>query len=169
MSKDQFCPDCGEMLNHQKGFSDTCLDWECEECEAELHRDHTWEDFEVVESGDSPISDKRLILLVIVCLLLVASIVSVAVITNNNAEKIAISQGKINAGVYTDLVGMDYQSVEAHFRATGFTNIELVHLDDPGIGGWKDGKVKTISIGGNMKFDSEDWFDPDTWVIISYN
>lgn len=78
-------------------------------------------------------------------------------------------QGKINAGYYRDLVGKDYKSVEAHFKAAGFTNIELVDLNDAGITFWKDEKVDTISVGGKTDFDSINWFFPDTKVIISYH
>ena len=83
----------------------------------------------------------------------------------------AVNQGsgKINAGYYRDLVGDDYKTVEAHFKAAGFTNIELIDLDDAGIGFWRNGKVKTISVGGNTQFESTDWFDPDTKVVISYH
>lgn len=77
--------------------------------------------------------------------------------------------GKINAGYYRDLVGEDYKTVEAHFEAAGFTNIELIDLDDAGIVFWRNDKVETISIGGNTQFESTDWFDPDTKVVISYH
>ena len=33
----------------------------------------------------------------------------------------------------------------------------------------KDGKVKNISVGGDTSFDSGDWFDPNTTVVISYH
>lgn len=78
-------------------------------------------------------------------------------------------KGKINAGYYGDLVGKDYQTVEAHFEAAGFTNIELVDLDDSGLAFWTEGKVDTISVGGDTSFDSIDWFYPDTKVVISYH
>lgn len=77
--------------------------------------------------------------------------------------------GKVNAGYYKDLIGKDYETVEAHFKAAGFTNIRLIDLDNSGIAFWNDGKVDTISIGGDIDFDSIDWFSPDAEVIISYN
>ena len=79
------------------------------------------------------------------------------------------NSGKISAGYYQDLVGEDYKTVEAHFQAAGFKNIELIDLDDSGIAFWNDGKVKTISVGGNTSFESLDFFDPETKVIISYH
>ena len=77
--------------------------------------------------------------------------------------------GMISAGYYQDLVGEDYKMVEAHFKAAGFTNIELIDLNDSGIAFWNEGKVETISIGGDTSFDSYDYFAPDTKVVISYH
>ena len=77
--------------------------------------------------------------------------------------------GKINAGYYKDLIGKDYETVEAHFEAAGFTDIQLIDLDDSGISFWTDGNVDTISIGGDTDFESTDWFYPDTKVVISYH
>ena len=82
---------------------------------------------------------------------------------------LAQHEGKINAGYYKDLVGEKYETVEAHFEAAGFTNIELIDLDDAGISFWKNGEVEIISVGGNTSFDSADWFEPDTRVVISYH
>ena len=79
------------------------------------------------------------------------------------------TNGKVNAGFYRDLIGEDYKSVEAHFESAGFTNIELIDLDDSGVAFWKEGKVETISVGGKTSFDSMDWFDPNTKVVISYH
>ena len=77
--------------------------------------------------------------------------------------------GKISAGYYRDLVGEDYKTVEAHFRAAGFTDIELIDLDDSGVAFWSAGNVEKISVGGNTSFDSTDYFEPDTKVVISYH
>ena len=79
------------------------------------------------------------------------------------------NEGKINAGYYDDLIGEDYKTVEAHFKAAGFNNVELVDLNDAGVAFWTEGEVSAISIGGNMEFDTNDWFDPDTKVVISYH
>ena len=78
-------------------------------------------------------------------------------------------EGKINAGYYKDLIGKDYETVTAHFEAAGFTNIELIDLDDSGLAFWNEGKVDTISVGGDTDFESVDWFYPDTKVVISYH
>ncbi len=79
------------------------------------------------------------------------------------------SAGNLNAGYYKDLIGEDYKSVQAHFESAGFTNIELIDLNDSGLAFWKDGEVEIISVGGNTTFESLDWFAPDTKVVISYH
>lgn len=84
-------------------------------------------------------------------------------------EAFAKKSGKINAGNCSQLIGKNYQTVEAHFEAAGFTSIELIDLDDAGIAFWEDGKVDTISVGGNSSFESTDWFYPDTKVVIAYH
>ena len=84
-------------------------------------------------------------------------------------ESVAKSEGKISAGYYRDLIGEDYKTVKAHFESAGFTNIELIDLNDSGLAFWNEGKVKTISVGGDTDFQSTDWFDPDTKVVISYH
>ena len=81
----------------------------------------------------------------------------------------SIHKGMVNAGSYADLIGKDFETVEAHFEAAGFNNIELIDIGDSGITFWKNGKVDSVSVGGDMSFDSMDWFDPNTKVIISYH
>lgn len=90
-------------------------------------------------------------------------------INEEREERAAISAGKISAGYCSDLIDEDYKTVKAHFESAGFTNIKLIDLDDAGLAIWKKGKVKTISIGGNNSFASDDYFDPDTKVVISYH
>lgn len=84
-------------------------------------------------------------------------------------KTVAQNTGKVNVGNYSDLIGKDYKTVEAHFKAAGFINIELIDLKDSGVAFWKNGKVETISVGGNTNFESIDWFSTDTKVVISYH
>lgn len=84
-------------------------------------------------------------------------------------EQIAIREGKINAGFYRDLVGEDYEYVVAHLESAGFTNIELIDLDDSGLLFWTDGKVDKVTIDGDNTFESTDWFYPDVEVIVAYH
>ena len=85
------------------------------------------------------------------------------------SKGVAKSQGKIQAGYYKDLIGQDNKTVIAHFEAAGFENIEVIDLNDSGIAFWTDGEVVTISVGGDTNFDTFDWFEPDTKVIISHH
>jgi len=108
--------------------------------------------------------------LLLTILLVISLLILIAMSTGSYFNKsIAQSEGKISAGYYGDLVGKNYETVEAHFEAAGFTDIELIDLNDAGIGFWNDGKVEIISVGGDSSFDSTDWFLPDTKVVISYH
>ena len=86
-------------------------------------------------------------------------------IEQNQAER----EGKISAGYYEDWIDQDYQTVVAHLEAAGFTNIEVIDLDDYGLAFWNDGKVEMISVGGNTSFSSSDYFYPDTKVVITHH
>ena len=102
-------------------------------------------------------------IIILICLVVIPSMLDDY---HENREK---SEGKISAGYYDNLIGKDYETVEAHFRSAGFTNIELIDLDDSGLAFWKAGKVETISVGGDTSFSSSDFFFPDTKVVISYH
>ena len=67
------------------------------------------------------------------------------------------------------MIGQSYETVVAHFEAAGFTDIELIDLNDSGIAFWNNGKVEMISVGGDTDFETIDWFSPDTKVVISYH
>ena len=84
------------------------------------------------------------------------------------AEK-AKADGLVSAGSYEELIDEDYKTVVAHFESAGFTNIEVIDLDDSGLAFWRNEKVKIISVGGDTSFGTDDWFSPDTKVVISYH
>ena len=93
----------------------------------------------------------------------------VAIILGFQIHKVTAQRaGKVKAGYYEDLIGKDYEIVKAHFEAAGFTNIQLIDLDNSGIAFWTNGRVVAISVGGDTEFESTDWFYPDTKVVISY-
>ena len=104
--------------------------------------------------------DKRNFVVLIITFLI--SILTLAIIWGGPQinKIVAEKEGKISAGSYIELIGKDYKSVEAHLKAAGFTNIELIDLNDSGIMFWNNGKVETITIGGNTK---------DIKIIISYH
>lgn len=78
-------------------------------------------------------------------------------------------KGMITAGYSSSLVGENYQTVVAHFEAAGFTDIQVIDLNDAGLAFWNDNKVSTISIGGDTYFDENDYYWPNTRVVISYH
>ena len=84
-------------------------------------------------------------------------------------EHRAQKEGKISAGSSSSLIEQDYRTVVATLEATGFTNIEVIDLNNSGLAFWNDGKVETISIGGNTSFSSSDYFYPDTKVVITHH
>ena len=133
-----------------------------------IHTRYT-DDAEVIKEINKEKQDKREYRLV-VGLFVMAFVIPFGMLAKFEIdEKIAKSKGKISAGYYRDLVGEDYKMVESHFEAAGFTNVELIDLDDTGIMFWENGKVETISVGGNTDFESTDWFEPDVKVVISYH
>lgn len=113
---------------------------------------------------------KALTICVIALLLFISFLfIMLANLPESNNDEIEQSLGKISAGYYNDLIGKDFRTVEAHFKSAGFTNIELIDLDDSGLAFWNDGKVVSISVGGKTSFNESDWFYPDTKVVISYH
>ena len=133
-----------------------------------VHYQYT-NDAEVIKANNTDKENKRSWIALLVCLAILIGIAVVPALVMSINERVAQNEGKISAGYYGDLVGKDYQTVEAHFKAAGFNNIELINLNDSGIAFWNKGKVDTISVGGDTSFDSTDFFDPDTKVVISYH
>ena len=82
---------------------------------------------------------------------------------------IAASQGKISAGAASDFIGEDYRTVKKQLKAAGFTDIDMVELNDAGIAFWNNDEVCAISIGGKKNFKKNDYFDPDETVVVSYH
>lgn len=162
-----FCPYCG-----QKFFvDDEKQEWTINKninINKNIHKRYT-NDADVIRAKNEAQKDNRdfrqILIIIGICFLIPIGIFGGMYLN----KTIAQSQGKINAGYYRDLVGKNYETVVAHFEAAGFTNIELIDLDNAGIAFWNEGKVDTISIGGDTDFESTDWFYPDTKVIISYH
>lgn len=162
-----FCPYCGQqfMLDNEKKEYTINKNINVNK---NIHKRYT-DDAEVIKAINKDKEDKRTYLMLLFCFALLIGIAVIPSWIMNINEKKATSEGMINAGFYRDLIGKDYKTVEAHFESAGFTNIELIDLDDSGLAVWKNEKVETISIGGDTKFDSTDFFDPNTKVVISYH
>lgn len=192
-----YCPVCDETLNEQWCFDEYAEEWTCTCCSTKLRYNDIEDEYEIMNkvetkyssySTDNSKSDSknrshtnkvnrskepkkkdRSWIAIIICFVIALGIPFGMMLKFEVEEKIAVSEGKINAGFYKDLIGEDYKTVEAHFDSAGFTDIELIDLNDSGILFWKDGKVENISIAGNNTFDSTDWFNPDSKVVISYH
>ena len=133
-----------------------------------IHNRYT-NDADVIRAKHKASEYKQDIIKTLFVFALIAAMVCIPLIVLNVNEKIAEHQGKVSVGNYSDLLGKDYEAVEAHFKAAGFTNIELIDLKDSGLLFWNNGKVETISVGGNTSFQSTDFFDTGTKVVISYH
>lgn len=69
-----------------------------------------------------------------------------------------------------EIVGENYQTVISDFEEMGFTNIETKVLDDL-ITGWltKDGEIEQVEINGVTDFSTNDSFQKDSKVVITYH
>lgn len=162
-----FCPYCGQKFYLDDEKKEYTINKNIN-INKNIHKRYT-DDAEVIKAKNKDKEDKRSWIVLTVCAIIAIGIPFGMSAKFDIEEKVAKNEGKISAGFYRDLLGEDYKTVEAHFEAAGFTDIELIDLDDAGIAFWNNGKVETISVGGDTDFDSTDWFDPDTKVIISYH
>lgn len=158
-----FCPYCGQKFLLDDERKEYTLN-----INKTIHKRYT-NDSEIIKAKLKDKENKRSWIALLICAIIAIGIPFGMMFKYEIEEKIAINEGKINAGYYLDLIGEDYKTVEAHFKSAGFTNIELVDLNDSGVAFWKDGEVSTISVGGNTNFDSIDWFETNTKVVISYH
>ena len=126
--------------------------------DAELLKEHN-------RAREERTARKVLAVLMAVLIGFIAIMASIEAIEEHRAQK----EGKISAGSSSSLLKQDYKTVVANLEAAGFTNIEVIDLDDSGLAFWNDGKVETISIGGNTSFSSSDYFYPDTKVVITHH
>lgn len=181
------CPECGANLEVEEGRT-SCY---CQYCGCKIvfddekremtinkniqvtknisHSKRYINEADIIRAKSAASKDSRAFKQVMILwgvLLLIPIAISFGLFLN---KFIAQSEGKLNAGYYKDLIGQSYETVVAHFEAAGFTDIELIDLDDSGIAFWNNGKVEMISVGGNTDFETIDWFSPDTKVVISYH
>lgn len=162
-----FCSYCGQQIRLNDGKQEFTYNKNINVTKT-MHKRYT-NDADVIRAQNEAAADSRSLKQVLIiwgAIILVAALIVGGVFLHQSINQ---AQGKISAGYYKDLVGEDYKVVEAHFKAAGFTNIELIDLNDSGIAFWNDGKVAIISVGGNTDFETVDWFDPDTVVVISYH
>lgn len=123
---------------------------------AHKERKHKWEAIETIA------------LLLFAALLLGA--LSLMGISYDKEEKEMIEQGKIQVGVsYEHFEGEKYEAVVKELNARGFTNIEIIDLDDAGWFRNKADTVKSVSINGDAYFGSSTYFFPTDKVIITHH
>jgi len=87
----------------------------------------------------------------------------------SSENKQLIEQGYISAGEADDYSGMDYNTAVTKLKALGFTNIELIDLDDSFLFIKKDEAVESVTINGSSSFEENDYFPPTAKVIVSYH
>ena len=84
------------------------------------------------------------------------------------AKKEYEAQGLISPGSSSwRFLHENHNVVEAELSAAGFVNIESIKVEKKSEKN-KDGAVDRVSIGGNSSFDEDDYFSPDTKVVITY-
>lgn len=154
-----FCPYCGQKF---------LIDDETKKVQIDINKKIVNE-AKIIRETNKEKENKR-DFIILATILLISILILVIIFGSEQVNKIvAEKEGKISAGSYSELIGKDYKSVEAHLEAAGFTNIELIDLHDSGIMFWNNGKVETISIGGSTSFGTTSYFDKDTKIIISYH
>lgn len=87
------------------------------------------------------------------------------------AQSEAEEKGYISVGLSSsECEGANYKSIVAQLDAAGFTNIEEIDLKDSTLfGKKKNNTVESVSIGGDTRFRSDDYFDPNSKIIVSYH
>lgn len=66
--------------------------------------------------------------------------------------------------------GVNYQEVITDLEDAGFTNVQTVALDDL-VTGWltDDGEVESVAVDGDTTFSSDDRYDPNIEIVITYH
>lgn len=162
-----FCPYCGQKFYLDDEKKEYTINTNIN-INKNVNKRYT-DDADVIRAKNEAIKDSRdfkHVLILLGIIFIISVLPSLGLYLN---DTIAQNKGKVSAGYYKDLIGKDYKTIESHFEAAGFINVELLDLNDAGMAFWNEGKVDTISIGGKTDFDSTDWFEPDTKVVISYH
>ena len=96
--------------------------------------------------------------------LMVAIISISACSTEQDANMLKVSKSS------DEIVGENYQTIASELEEIGFTNIETKVLDDL-INGFltKDGEIEQIEINGDTEFSTNDSFQKDSKVVITYH
>lgn len=167
-SKYIFCTYCGQQLEIDDGVRETKHTQNINiNKKVKIHKQYT-NDADVIREQNKIKEVKYTYIAIFACIGILFLTSFGCYMMSYMPKAIGRSEGKISAGFYRDLVGENYQYVESTLEAAGFTNIELIDLDDQGLFK-KDGEVTSVSVGGNTSFDSLDYFDKDVKVVITYH
>lgn len=117
-------------------------------------------------------SENKLIFRATLIGLAIFIIICIAVSLSENAKEEKINamhaQGKYSIGNSEDYIDKNYKEVKASLELLGFTNIELVDLDESSFLSFNKNDVKTITIDGKSSFDDDDFFPLDSKIVIMY-
>lgn len=159
-----FCNYCGYQIEVDREINETIFT-----NNINIHNRYT-NDAEVIHEQNEyklKISENKISLIILAIILTIAIIPPIYLfIINPIAAK---CQGKISAGNYYDYVDKDYKTVKATLKGAGFTNIEVIDRNDYGLLFWQDDEVTSVSIGGNSKFESTDYFKKNAKVVITHH
>ena len=173
------CPECGASIEIDKS-RDVCF---CSYCGCKITVDEDKKEInvninkttrnidetEIMKVKSEAKENRKTLLLIFSCIFIFICLLSIPFIKSCVDKQNALEQGKVSVGRYSELEGQDYKSVIAHFEAIGFTNIELIDLNDSGILFWNDGKVVQVSIAGNTRFKKSDYFSKDSKIVITFH
>ena len=162
-----FCSYCGQAIYLDDGSTTHTINKNININKTIYKR--TTNDAEVIRAQNEGKSDKYIFLYLFLTIGLCILILLFAAIIPSCKAETAKNEGKIVAEGFSELVGQDYKTVKSTLEAAGFTNIEMIDLNDSGLFFWDEGKVKAVSIAGDTDFDEFDYYDPDDKVVITYH
>ena len=161
-----YCNYCGEKIHIDDKKNEYTYNYNIR-VEKNIHKQIT-DDAEIIKARYKDKEDRRSYILIIGMFVFALIILLLSYVIPQINKNTAIRQGKIQAGFYRDYIDQNYEAIEKQFHAAGFTNIEIIDLNEPGLFGTKKNKIKSVSIAGDSSFDSGDWFYPSDIVIISH-
>lgn len=168
-----FCSHCGTQIYknnpNKKSFTYRTID-DARIKESENNREIRLKELEN-EQKEKKFENKFLVGMWIFLGFFIVAVWTVLIKTGLDDEKKAeqlVEQGMVSAGYYEDYSGKNYNYVVSILEGKGFTNIEAISLDDADTKK-KAGEVDSISIAGDVHFDSKDYYDPGVKVTVFYH
>ncbi len=164
------CPYCGQMFSVDNGKREYTINKNININKNITHTQRNINDAEIIKARNEATETKICVFLLIIFVgLIIFGFIYIVRNGSIETEDSAMETGKISAGSYSDYIDTDYEAVVEQFELLGFTNITTIDLKDSGFALWENGKVESISIGGDSHFGRNDYFYPDTIIIIKYH